>query len=122
MRLSRVCLARACRLGNMPILYPSTIAFIKRCVNIVARAIVVAAAFAILLVISIPLNLLINYVLNVVNASDSVREWFSLLAVVVPVMIAVGIGLTSFGDVWNLIKSSFKTPENHTHTSDKNED
>ena len=108
--------------GNMPILDPSTIALTKLCVNIVVRAIVVAAAFAILLAISILLNLLINYVLNVVNASDAVRGWLSLLAVVVPVMIAVGIGLTSIGDVWNLTKSSLKTPDNTTHMDAENED
>ena len=103
----------------MPILDPSTIALIKLCINIVVRAIVVAAAFAILLVISILLNLLINYV---VNASDAVRGWLSLLAVAIPVMIAVGIGVTSIGDVWNLTKSSLKTPDNNTRTDAENED
>ena len=105
----------------MPILYPSTIAFIKRCVNIVVQTIVVAAAFAIFLGISIIFNVLIDYTLKAFNIPDPVRERIALFGLAVPIMIAIAIVLTNIDDIWNLTKTSMRTPDEYTQTDAEDE-
>ena len=103
-------------------LYPSTIAFINLCFNTVVRAIAVAIAFTILLAIYILLHYLLNYVLGIANASDTMRERLSPLALVVPVITAIVIALTGIGDLVNLLLASLKIPYDHRHTGSEDED
>ena len=91
-------------------LYPSTKVFIRRCFNIAANAIVAAVCFAILAVIVILLNLLIDYLLK--DVSDSVRNLVSPISDVLPVVFLVATAMNSVSDIIKLAIASLKSSGN----------
>lgn len=86
----------------MPILYPSTIAFIKLCVNIVVRAVVVAAAWCVMAATAIILNFVLDYLVSAFGMPEPVRRVLSQLALGYPIVLAIAILITGIIDVMKL--------------------
>ena len=53
---------------------------------------------------------------------EPVRERISLFGLAVPIMIAIAIVLTNIDDIWNITKTSMRTPEEYTQTDADDED
>ena len=87
---------------DMSILYPSTIAFIKHCVNLVMRAVVVTVAWCIMAATAIILNFVLNYLVSAFGMPEPVQRILSQLTLGYPIVLAIAILITGVIDVVNL--------------------
>ena len=61
----------------MPLLYPSTVEFIKLCANMVVRAITLAVCWLALTGIGVVLNSALEYMFEATNAPARIRDSFN---------------------------------------------
>ena len=101
-------------------LYPSTIAFINLCLNIVVRAIALTIALGALALISLPFNILINYALRASGISEALVARYSFIALITPSAIGIAMMLATILDIWNLIKFNLYTSD-YTHKRPRDE-
>ena len=101
-------------------LYPSTIAFINLCLNIVVRAAALTIALGVLAIISLPFNALINYALRSSGMSETLVARYSFIALVTPGVIGIAMTLATILDIGKLIKSNLDTSDyTHKHPRDE---
>lgn len=97
-------------------LEPNTLLVLRRCVNLVARAAIVAITWACLLGIAVALNWFINIVLASLNADAAVRMILSQIILAFVVVLGVCATITGFMDVISLtaavVRSAFAKPPN----------
>ena len=94
----------------MPLLYPSTVEFIKLCANMVVRAITVAVCWLALMGIGVALNWALEYMFNATNAPAPIRDLFQPMTWGIPILVGVGITATSLIDVFRLVKTVWESP------------
>ena len=68
----------------MPILYPSTVEYMKFCVNLVLRGLTFSASAGIMALASIPLKWLLDYLMSEFGVNEGVQEIVSQIAIGFP--------------------------------------
>ena len=90
---------------------PSDVEAIKQSVKITIRAIILAINWVVLIGITLFLNTVLEYAMNVANAPDVVRNLLSPMLWMTLVTLVVAITITSVVDVINLAKAGLKNPD-----------
>ena len=90
--------------------YPSTVRYVRLCVNIVIRAVAFSASAGIMLGLSVPLKWLLDYVMAVFEVADPVQSVVSQIAIGFPVIFALAILFAGVMDVINLTIASVWRP------------
>ena len=71
--------------------YPSTVRYVRLCVNIVIRAVAFSASAGIMASLSIPLKWLLDYLMAVFGVHERVQVVVSQVAIGFPVTLALAI-------------------------------
>lgn len=84
----------------------SDIEFIKRIVGIAARALVVSACWAVLVIAGILLRFLLNYMSEVFEVPERLQAILSTIGLGYPTLIGVAMLITSAVDIYNVVAAS----------------
>ena len=90
--------------------YPSTVRYVRLCVNIVIRAVAFSASAGIMASLSIPLKWLLDYLMAVFGVHERVQVVVSQIAIGFPVTLALAILFVGVMDIINLMIASIRSP------------
>lgn len=96
----------------MPILYPSTVEYMKFCVNLVLRGLTFSASAGIMAGVSIPLKWFLDYLMAVFGVAERVQEIVSQIAIGFPIVFALAILYVGVMDIITLTIASVERPRN----------
>ncbi len=105
------------------ILHSSTIAAIRRYVNIVVHAFAIALAWSVLFLIGLGLNWLMNTALEVFGAPESLKSFLSQIVFAYILISGLMATLTGLKDMWDLMTTGLrKRAPASSKTGDRDED